>query len=185
MDRLWWIQSLKVWALFEIRTKKLVHYDCRSSYFKFENFDQVYSNTRVSTQVNTSQHESTRVNTSLTRINTSPTKVNTNQHESDTSQHVSTSVRHESAQIIMSPTQVNTNQHEPTSRPQKERINMAKQNANVTHQWCFLEKYVQGWIYQWFKFSSPIYFQLYHQVLLFYKGIYFINHHVIVKVLTL
>ena len=54
--------------------------------------DQVYSNTRVPTQVNTSQHESTRawhestqintsptrVNTSLTRVNTSPTQVNTN-----------------------------------------------------------------------------------------------------------
>ena len=39
--------------------------------------DQVYSNTRVPTQVNTSQHESTRVNTS-------PTRVNTNQHESKT-----------------------------------------------------------------------------------------------------
>ena len=54
--------------------------------------DQAYSNTRVSTRVNTGQHESTRVNTnqhnstrintSLTRINTSPTRVNTNQHES-------------------------------------------------------------------------------------------------------
>ena len=61
--------------------------------------DQVYYNTRVSTQVNTSQHESTRVNTSLTRINTSPTQVNTNQHESDTSQHKSTRVRHESTRI--------------------------------------------------------------------------------------
>ena len=53
--------------------------------------DQVYSNRRVPTQVNTSQHESTqvntsptRVNTSLTRVNTSPTRVNTNQHESKT-----------------------------------------------------------------------------------------------------
>ena len=57
---------------------------------------------------------------------------------------------------------------------------MAKQNPNVYYQWCFLEKYVEGWIYQWFKFSSPIYFQLYQQVLLFYKGIYFIKHYVIV-----
>ena len=46
-------------------------------------FDQVYSKTRVLTQVNTSQHESTRVNTS-------PTRVNTNQHELDMSQHEST-----------------------------------------------------------------------------------------------
>ena len=43
--------------------------------------DQVYSNTRVPTQVNTSQHES---ETSLTQVNTSPTLVNTNQHESKT-----------------------------------------------------------------------------------------------------
>ena len=47
--------------------------------------DQVYFNTRVPTQVNTSQHESTR-------INTSPTRVNTNQHESNTSQHESARV---------------------------------------------------------------------------------------------
>ena len=57
---------------------------------------------------------------------------------------------------------------------------MAKQNPNVTYKWSFLEKYVKGWICQWFKFSAPIYFQLYHQVLLFYKGIYFIKHCVIV-----
>ena len=44
--------------------------------------DQVYSNTRVPTQVNTSQHESTRVWHESTRINTSPTQVNTNQHKS-------------------------------------------------------------------------------------------------------
>ena len=29
---------------------------------------------------------------------------------------------------------------------------MAKQNPNVTYQWCFPEKYVEGWICQWFKF---------------------------------
>ena len=46
-------------------------------------FDQVYSKTRVPTQANTSQHESTRVNTS-------PTRVNTNQHELGMSQHEST-----------------------------------------------------------------------------------------------
>ena len=66
-------------------------------YSCMHNKDQVYSNTRVPTQVstnqhepNTSQHESTRINTSQTRINTSPTRVNTNQYESDTSQHEST-----------------------------------------------------------------------------------------------
>ena len=31
---------------------------------------QFYSNTRVLTQVNTNQHESTRINTSPTRVNT-------------------------------------------------------------------------------------------------------------------
>ena len=47
------------------------------------------------TQVNTNQHDSTRINTTPTRINTiptrintSPTRVNTNQHESDTNQHI-------------------------------------------------------------------------------------------------
>ena len=53
---------------------------------------QVYSNTRVPTQVSTSQHKSTR-------INTSPMRVNTNQHESDTSQHESTRVLHESTRV--------------------------------------------------------------------------------------
>ena len=56
-------------------------------------FDQVYSNTRVPTQVNTNQtrvktsptriwNKSTRINTSLKRVNTSPTQVNTNKQES-------------------------------------------------------------------------------------------------------
>ena len=58
--------------------------------------DQVYSNTRVSTQVNTNQHESTR-------NNTSPTRVNTNQNESDTSQQESKLFQQVS----------NTSQHEP------------------------------------------------------------------------
>ena len=56
--------------------------------------DQVYSNTRVPTQVNTNQHESARINTSLTRVNTSPTRVNTSP-----------------TRVNTSPTQVNTNQH--------------------------------------------------------------------------
>ena len=50
---------------------------------------QVYSNTRVPTQVNISQHESTRawhestrIYTSLNRVNTSLTQVNINQHKS-------------------------------------------------------------------------------------------------------
>ena len=52
---------------------------------------------------------------------------------------------------------------------------MTKHNPNVTYPWYFPEKYVDGWICQWFKFSSPSYFQLYHQVLLFCKDIYFIK----------
>ena len=63
--------------------------------------DQVYSSTRVSTRLNTSQHESTQVNT--------------NQHESDTNHTSLTRVntnQHESTQINTSPTRVNTNQHE-------------------------------------------------------------------------
>ena len=54
--------------------------------------DQVYSNKRVPTQVNTNQHESTPINTSLTRVNTSQSRANANQHESDTNQHESTRV---------------------------------------------------------------------------------------------
>ena len=49
-----------------------------------------------------------------------------------------------------------------------------------TYQWCFLEIYVEDCICQEFKFFSSTYFQLYHQVLLFYRGIYFIKHRVIV-----
>ena len=52
---------------------------------------------------------------------------------------------------------------------------MAKQNPNVTYRWCFLEKYAEGSICQWFKFFSPIYFQF-----TFYKGISFIKYRVIV-----
>ena len=47
-----------------------------------ELLDQVYSDTRVPTQVNTNQHES-----------------DTNQHESNTSQHESTRVWHESTRV--------------------------------------------------------------------------------------
>ena len=75
--------------------------------------NDLFSNTRVPTQVNTSQyestrvcHESTRINTSLTGVNTSlkgvntsPTQVNTNQHKSKSilvELTESTQVRHES-----------------------------------------------------------------------------------------
>ena len=54
---------------------------------------------------------------------------------------------------------------------------MAKQNPNITYQWCFLEIFVGNYyVSQGFNFSSPIYFQLYRVVLLFYKGICFIIH---------
>ena len=42
---------------------------------------------------------------------------------------------------------------------------MATQNPNVTYEWRFLEIYAEDCI-------SPIYFQLYHQVLLFMKVFY-------------
>ena len=67
---------------------------------------QVYSNTRVTTEVNTSQHESTRVNTSLTRVNTS-------QHESDTNQLES---KHESDTSLA---RVSTNQNESNTCQQE------------------------------------------------------------------
>ena len=57
---------------------------------------QVYSNTRVSTQVNTIQRESTRARHRSTRINTSPTRVNVNQDKLESSQHESkTSLDHQ------------------------------------------------------------------------------------------
>ena len=70
--------------------------------------DRVYTNTRVPTQVNTSQHESIRVWHESTRINTSlaeSTRINTSQHKSHTSLK----------RVNTSPTQVNTNQHKSKS----------------------------------------------------------------------
>ena len=77
--------------------------------FMVKKMDQVYYNTRVSTQVNTSQHESTRVNKSSTRINTSQHNSTTNQHESDTSQHESTLAWHESTRVRDESTRINAN----------------------------------------------------------------------------
>ena len=69
--------------------------------------DQVYSNTRVPTQVNknqhksdTSQHESTRVWHESTRINTSQHESDTSQHESKTSQHESDISQHKSKSVL-------------------------------------------------------------------------------------
>ena len=53
------------------------------------------------TSTNISQHESTRVNTSLTPVNTSPTPANTNQHESGTSQHESTRIKQVLDKILL------------------------------------------------------------------------------------
>ena len=71
--------------------------------------DQVYSNTRVSTQVNRSQKESTRFNTNQHKSDTNQhesdtsqhesTRINTSQHESDTSQHESDTSQQESARV--------------------------------------------------------------------------------------
>ena len=59
-----------------------------------EKNDQIYPNTRVSTWFNTSQHESTQVNT--------------NQYESHTNQHESVRSQHESARVQHESTQTNT-----------------------------------------------------------------------------
>ena len=79
--------------------------------------DQVYSNTPVPTQVNTSQHESTRAWHESTRTNTSLTRVNTNQYElalvrrkSKRSQHESDTSQHESTQVKKCPRWVNMSQ---------------------------------------------------------------------------
>ena len=83
-----------------------IKWKCKNLIVYFENFDnfhlfhlivekldQVYSNTRVPTQVNTNQHESTqvrhestrvrhestRINTSLTRVLNESTRINTSQ----------------------------------------------------------------------------------------------------------
>ena len=76
-------------------------------------WDQVYSNIRVPTQVNTNQHESTRVwhestrinrvNTSPTRVNTSLKRVNTSPTEVNTNHHKSKSVLDELTWLITSP----------------------------------------------------------------------------------
>ena len=58
-----------------------------------------------STQVDMSQHKSTRVSTNQDESDTK-------QHESDTNQQDSTRVQHESTQINTSPAPVNTNQRE-------------------------------------------------------------------------
>ena len=83
--------------------------------FDVQKVDQVYSNTRVPTQVNMNQHES-----------------DTSQHESNTSQHESTQARHESIRINMNPTPVNTSQHEST------RVNASQLDQEIIIIYCSL-----------------------------------------------
>ena len=128
------------------------------------------------------QHSSTRINMNQYKL----TRINTVWHESIRFWHESTRVRHGSIRINAIPIQVNKSQHDSDksqhesirvqnkSRPQKYRRNTAKQNPNVTYEWCFPKNMwktgsVNG-------LSFPIYFQLYHKELLFYKGIYFMKH---------
>ena len=78
--------------------------------------DQVYSNTRVPTQVSTNQHESTRISTSPTRINTSLTRGNTSLPRVNTSPtRINPSLTRGNTsrpRVNTSPTRVNTNQHQ-------------------------------------------------------------------------
>ena len=60
-----------------------------SEFFQIYKRDQVSSNTRVATQLNTS----------LTRLNTNQHESNTNQHGSDTSQHDSDTSQHEATRV--------------------------------------------------------------------------------------
>ena len=108
--KLFWYHSLNILIrlIRLLRSKKDRRNICYFGRQLIEN-DQVYSNTRVSTHVNTSQHESTQIWHESTRfrhkstqINASPTRVNTNQHDSNTSQHKST-------QVSASPIPVNKN----------------------------------------------------------------------------
>ena len=95
--KMFWYHSLNI-LIRLLRSKKDRRNICYFGSQLIEN-DQVYSNTWVSTHVNTSQHESTQIWHKSTRfrhkstqINASPTRVNTNQHDSNTSQHKSTRV---------------------------------------------------------------------------------------------
>ena len=108
--KMFWYHSLNI-LIRLLRSKKDRRNICYFGSQLVEN-DQVYSNTWVSTHVNTSQHDfdtsqnkSTRVQHESTQINTTPTQANTNQHES-------ARVQYQSTRINASPTKVNTNQQE-------------------------------------------------------------------------
>ena len=110
-----------------------------------------------SARVNTNQHESTRINTSLTRINTSPTRLNT------------------------SPTRVSTNQHQSKTSQDHKKQNKFGQTKFKCNLSVVISRKTCGRLHlSMVQVFSPIYFQLYHKELLFYTGIYFIKHRVII-----
>ena len=77
--------------------------------------DQVYSNTRVPTQVSTS-----------------PTRINASQHESDTSQHESDTNQHESTRINTRQYGTDTSQHESkTGLDHEKEKNMTKRKKKT------------------------------------------------------
>ena len=57
---------------------------------------------------------------------------------------------------------------------------MAKQNPNVTYEYCFPKNIWKAGSVNGLSFLLQFFFQPYHQVLLFYKGICFIKHCAIV-----
>ena len=81
-----------------------------SNYGKNIQKDQGYSNARVSTLVNSSQHESTRANSNQYESDTVQ-QVTMNQRKSSKSQHKSARLRHESTRVRRESTRV---QHEST-----------------------------------------------------------------------
>ena len=110
----------------------------------------------------TSQHESTRVNTS-------PTQVNMNQHKS-------TWVRQESIRIKTTPTQVNTKQHESkTGLDHEKEKNMVKRKDKT-----WLNGGVEDCIYQDLGFFLKFMTNWTIKHYFFYKGIYFIKRCVII-----
>ena len=90
---------------------KQIFFNWKQIFFICEQIDQVYSNTRVTTQVNTSQHESKRVWHESTLINTSQHKSDMSQYVSNTGQHESDTGQHESTQVKKCPRWVNMSQH--------------------------------------------------------------------------
>ena len=109
---MFWYHSLNI-LIRLLRSKKDRRNICYFRSQLVEN-DQVYSNTWVSTHVNTIS-----------------TQVNTNQRESNTSQHKSTRLQHKPTQINTSQRESNTSQQELTRVRQKStRINKSLKQVN-------------------------------------------------------